>query len=63
METKDLRVYTLKLSKTKQKHKKVNLFLIFFFLFLAMIPLANNWPFVLCKEECEHKRDGNIFFF
>lgn len=33
-----------------------------FFFYQALVALANNWSFVLYKEECEHKCDGNIFF-
>lgn len=38
--------------------KKSNI--VIFFLFIAIIALANNGSSVLYKEECEHKCDGNI---
>lgn len=49
--------------EAKQNKKKTNIIKIsnIFFSFLAIIPLANNGSFVLYKEECEHKCDGNIF--
>lgn len=51
-------------SQAKQnKHNKISNSFFFFFFFSnkpSNKPLANNWPFVLYKEECEHKCDGNI---
>lgn len=55
--------FEAKQNKTNIKKKKKKKLITFsFFFFLAIIPLANNGSFVLYKEECEHKCDGNIFF-